>query len=227
MNDRMMVVRTSFPPHLKYIGQVGRVIDRVTPTNGTPAVRLEMQDGKRVLFETGESPEALPLVPTLSLLQPWASLVAIGAKCIETRSWRTDYRGPLLIASSKGFSGDLRRLTRSDLFFRALTDPLGPNDGGGLFPAWRSGNRPYVDDYLPLGSILCRVDLTHCVRITPANTPPEPERSFGDYTPGRYAWHLANVRRLDRPVPAKGSLGLWTPDSATLAAVMEQLKEVA
>jgi hypothetical protein len=37
----------------------------------------------------------------LSVKQPWASLIAAGVKTIETRTWRTDYRGPLLICSSK------------------------------------------------------------------------------------------------------------------------------
>src|SRR4051812_42520238 len=47
-------------------------------------------------------------VKVLSLTQPWASLVAIGAKQIETRSWRTHYRGPLLIHASAGFPGECR-----------------------------------------------------------------------------------------------------------------------
>ncbi len=33
----------------------------------------------------------------ITLWQPWASLIAIGAKKIETRSWATKYRGPLAI----------------------------------------------------------------------------------------------------------------------------------
>ena len=36
----------------------------------------------------------------ISLLQPWATLVSIGAKRVETRSWRTDYRGPIAIHAS-------------------------------------------------------------------------------------------------------------------------------
>lgn len=42
----------------------------------------------------------------LTLWQPWASLIAVGAKTIETRSWSTTYRGPLAIhaaATTKGF----------------------------------------------------------------------------------------------------------------------------
>lgn len=37
----------------------------------------------------------------LSIKQPWANLIAAGKKTIETRLWETDYRGPLLIVSSK------------------------------------------------------------------------------------------------------------------------------
>lgn len=33
----------------------------------------------------------------LTLYQPWAQLVALGVKSIETRSWSTSYRGPLAI----------------------------------------------------------------------------------------------------------------------------------
>ena len=38
----------------------------------------------------------------LSIRQPWASLVAFGLKTVECRTWKTSYRGPLLICSSKG-----------------------------------------------------------------------------------------------------------------------------
>lgn len=37
----------------------------------------------------------------LSVKQPWASMIRNGPKTIETRTWKTDYRGPLLIVSSK------------------------------------------------------------------------------------------------------------------------------
>lgn len=38
----------------------------------------------------------------LSIKQPWASLVAAGHKTVECRTWRTNYRGPLLICASQG-----------------------------------------------------------------------------------------------------------------------------
>jgi hypothetical protein len=40
-------------------------------------------------------------VKALSLWQPWASLVALGVKTIETRSWSTSYRGPLAIHAAR------------------------------------------------------------------------------------------------------------------------------
>ena len=41
-------------------------------------------------------------IKAITLLQPYAALVAIGAKTIETRSWYTPYRGPLAIHAGKG-----------------------------------------------------------------------------------------------------------------------------
>lgn len=142
-------------------------------------------------------PVADRTVRVLSLTQPWASLVAVGAKSIETRSWGTPYRGRLAIHAAKGLAGGtevgLGITCRQPAFARAL----------------RAAD--YTDvRQLERGAIVALCDLMDCVRITPENTPPEPECSFGDYTPGRWAWHLANVRRLPEPIPARGSLGLWT-----------------
>lgn len=37
----------------------------------------------------------------ISLKQPWAHLICIGEKTIETRTWPTKYRGDILIVTSK------------------------------------------------------------------------------------------------------------------------------
>jgi len=39
-------------------------------------------------------------IKTLAVRQPWCTLIAEGTKTIEVRSWRTHYRGPLVIAAS-------------------------------------------------------------------------------------------------------------------------------
>jgi hypothetical protein len=35
------------------------------------------------------------------------------------------------------------------------------------------------------------------------------QRPFGDFTPGRFAWLLDNIQRLDPPIPARGRQGFW------------------
>lgn len=42
-----------------------------------------------------------PQPRVLTLWQPWASLVASGTKRIETRSWQTPHRGPVIIHAAK------------------------------------------------------------------------------------------------------------------------------
>lgn len=37
----------------------------------------------------------------LSIKEPWASMILSGKKTIETRTWKTNYRGPILLCASK------------------------------------------------------------------------------------------------------------------------------
>lgn len=146
----------------------------------------------------------------LSLTQPWATLVAMGAKRIETRSWPTSYRGPLVIHASKGLPGWVADTVRGDPQFAAVL--------GNLFD---ERGKVLVD--LPRGHVIAACLLVSVKFIREGEdgwewTGPsgrhesyqitEQERAFGDYTPGRYAWLLGNIRPMV-PVPAKGALGLW------------------
>lgn len=157
-------------------------------------------------------------IQVLSLLQPWATLVAVGAKKIETRSWRTEYRGPLAIHASKRMGGAEQVMCD----YPPIRDAL---RAAGI-TAWSE---------LPLGAIIATCTLVSCLHIVEqpffqqdlernyhphpgVMTPPEkPERDFGDYGPGRYAWLLADVVALPEPIPARGSLGLWTFDLERVA----------
>jgi len=38
------------------------------------------------------------------------------------------------------------------------------------------------------------------------------EYEFGDYAVGRYAWILEDVKRLEKPIPARGDLSIWEWD---------------
>lgn len=42
---------------------------------------------------------------------------------------------------------------------------------------------------------------------------------YADWTPGRWAWRLSDVRALDKPIKARGRSGLWTPDQALIDEV--------
>lgn len=139
----------------------------------------------------------------LTLSQPWATLVAIGAKRIETRSWPTKYRGPLAIHAAKS-GPDVAR----DAF----------PDRGRFIDALKAGG---ADPWnLPRGAIVATCRLVGCFKISRSATYQlvtgerieilEPEESFGDYTPGRYGWLLADVKPLPKAIPARGALGLWT-----------------
>lgn len=128
----------------------------------------------------------------LSLLQPWATLIAIGAKRIETRSWSTNYRGPLAIHAGKAFPAATRAMSLQAPFVEELLV-------GGVY-----GTRD-----LPLGAIVAVCTLADCEPIGGKYLVGEPERSFGDFSPGRFAWRLEDVRRLDPPIPANGALSLW------------------
>jgi hypothetical protein len=153
-------------------------------------------------------------IKCITLTQPFATLVALGVKKTETRSWRTWHRGRLLIHAARAFPGWARDLCNREPFATVL-----------LEAGYVAADPGLVDPrLLPLGKILAVCNLRHCVRIgTPGIDlpPPEPERSFGDYTPGRYAWMLSDARPLPKPIAATGSMRLWVPDEDVLALLPE------
>ena len=122
-------------------------------------------------------------VRTLTIRQPWASLILHGVKRFETRSWKTPYRGAFEVHAG----------TRRD--------PLAGHAG---LPSWVAGE-------LPRGCVLGTVDLVEvhrCADLRDAVS--HVERLVGDWdTENGYAWELRNPVLFDVPVPAKGQLGWW------------------
>ncbi len=128
----------------------------------------------------------------ISLLQPWATLVIMGVKTIETRSWRTEHRGNILIHASQGKAGSIF----------AFEPPF----------------KKYIPDFkkLPFGAIIGQVNITTVERIKSLGMSDEiinrltmEEKAFGDYTDGRYAWILKDFKKFDKPIPARGMLSIW------------------
>lgn len=157
----------------------------------------------------------IEVMKAITLWQPWASLIACGAKKFETRSWATRHRGLIAIHAGKQewhltlFQG--RRDIQEAIIFAF----------GGT-PNHERGSAVGGNFNLPRGAIIATAELVGCYKVMQADsgTPyvvkdgmryfiGENEQLFGDWTPGRYAWELVNVQMLPEPISAKGKQGLW------------------
>ena len=126
----------------------------------------------------------------ISLWQPWASLMAMELKRDETRHWKTSYRGTLLIHAAK------KVVSWPSITIQGVFDGIAfqPSD-------------------LPLGKILCQVELFDCEKIRWNTKIGYPESEFGDYTIGRYRWRTKNLLTFKDPIPFRGSQGFFNvPD---------------
>lgn len=160
-------------------------------------------------------------VKALSLTEPWATLVGVRAKLFETRSWATPYRGFLAIHSAKGFPAWAQAVCFQEPVRTVLKEKTKVSV---IWQRCLPKDHPQRSEF-PLGCVIAICELVDVVRITAENAPPEPERSFGDYTPGRFAWHLKNAQMLPKPIPARGSLGVWeweTPEWFNVQDFMAQ-----
>ena len=128
-------------------------------------------------------------VRALSLWEPWASLMATGAKSIETRHWPTDYRGPLLICASK---------------HRVLCDLWDDLDCSsfqqGLETLFKENRRVLPED-LNFGHAVALVDLVDCVPtgILQGRGQARTDAPFGNFGPAHALWPIA--------IPLIGKLG--------------------
>jgi hypothetical protein len=156
----------------------------------------------------------------LSLTQPWASLVAIGAKKWETRSWPTSYRGTIAIHASKAYPRDCRELEYEEPFLAALKCGM-------------SGR----EHALPTASIVALATLTGCqpTRKFVCNPGLKAEHNilishdefeFGDYSEGRFAFKIEDAIQLATPIPCRGALSIWTVPDEVIAAIYMQITDM-
>ncbi len=67
-------------------------------------------------------------------------------------------------------------------------------------------------EHLPFCCILATVNLSDCREVFRVPLRPQ-ERLFGDYSPGRFAWILEDIKPLKTPMPFRGRQGLFeVPD---------------
>jgi activating signal cointegrator 1 len=163
----------------------------------------------------------------ISLWQPWASAIAVGAKRVETRSWSTSYRGRFAIHAAKRLNiGELIHFSCCWNWCGAL-QPTGLVMGGGS----------KLDRLLPFGALVATARLVDCrptgsFTLDELDAPREPqginaphlyrwtERQMGDFGLGRFGWILEDVRPLEVPVPWRGAQGFFNvPDEVLVPAV--------
>ena len=124
----------------------------------------------------------------LTIKEPYATLIKRKIKYIETRSWKTNYRGELYIqAGCSKIDKDLKQ--HSELL------------------------ELYKDIKLNYGNIICKCNLIDCVYMTEEFINQEKENNYnnfiaGEYKEGRYAWILDSIEEVE-PIPVKGKLGIW------------------
>lgn len=161
-------------------------------------------------------------VRIITLWQPWASLMALKLKCYETRSWKTAFRGPLLIHAAQ------RQMRTVDVavWERAIAMKEGFRCPAHLHP---------VQTY---GRVVAEVDLTGCYRMVEHSQPcngevisvssiAEAEMEVGLWEVGRFAWECQNVRPLNNPFLWVGRQGLRWASPELLQAVRNDLESAA
>lgn len=120
----------------------------------------------------------------LTIRQPWASLIMAGLKEYEFRSWKTNYRGEILIHAGKTIDREAGKRLKK-----------------------------YLPDKLPTGKILGKVELMNCSKVTPQFLRElrkiNPDIYEKTVFKEEYAWNVTVLEKFDKPIDTKGKLGLW------------------
>ena len=125
----------------------------------------------------------------LSITEPYATLIKEKKKLVETRSWKTNYRGELFIHASKT---KMASVVKNNRELMTLIDNVDLN----------------------YGNLICKCHLVDCVFMTSEYVEDMKKNHYqeyicGEYEVGRYAWILEGIEILENPLSAKGQLGLW------------------
>ena len=122
----------------------------------------------------------------LTIRQPWASLIINEYKKYEFRSWKTNYRGKLLIHA--GIGTDKNVISRFNEY-----------------------NLDYNN-----GAIIGECEIVDCVLVNKGFIDElrmiEPNVYADSNYDEKYAWKLDNIVKYDEPINCKGQLGLWNYD---------------
>ena len=121
----------------------------------------------------------------LTLKQPWATLVSEGIKQYEFRSWKTNYRGKLLIHAGSNIDKEaMKKYENMNLDF----------------PSKKIVGVVTLEDCLELNEELNK-------KIISLNN-----IAYGNKTRTGYAWKLTNIKKINYDKTINGKLGLWNID---------------
>ena len=122
----------------------------------------------------------------ITLKQPWATLIAEGYKKYEFRTWKTNYRGKILIHAGCGIDKEAMM------------------------------NFKDLDLSYPKSKILAEVDIVDCIKLNnEINKTIIEENEYiyvNNYNRCGYAWKLSNVKKLSIDKEVKGKLSIWDID---------------
>lgn len=155
-------------------------------------------------------------IRALTIIQPWAHLIAHGAKRVENRTWEPTARGLAVgdyLAVHAGLSVDLacwdgahETMPREEApELRALVD-------GVVFTTPERARREFIRGRVPLGAVVAVARLAAVEDEEPADDA---------YWCGPWGWRLDEVIAID-PVPCKGAQGLWELPPDVYATVRER-----
>jgi hypothetical protein len=136
-------------------------------------------------------------IRALTIRQPFPELILRRRKPYEIRSWRTNYRGPLLIHSAAKIKTDCAR--ESGLKPETLTT------SAFVGVVVLSDVRPYT-----------RADSKLLTQ----------KRAIGGWSPGQFSWVLRKPIRFARPIKANGKLGLFTVPPSVARLVQPHLRKL-
>ena len=138
----------------------------------------------------------------ITVKQPWASLIVEGIKDIENRTWKTNFRGRVLVhAGMAKTSGLMARYLSYDqhIEFRKKVGYSG------------------LDFLEPLGCIIGSVEIVDCVINHPSilaektinKTYWKDGKNYIEKVKPIYNWVLSNPIKFKKPISAKGKLSFW------------------
>lgn len=119
----------------------------------------------------------------LTIKEPWASLIINGYKEYEFRSWKTKYRGKILIHAGMSLEKDAAK-------------------------RFSEYNLEYYK-----GAIIGEATITDCILVDTKFNEELRKINPLVYAKSNhvetYAWKLENIKKYDKPIYIKGKLGLW------------------